>query len=129
SPIGTLAIDADGNLFGATQFGGEKDSGTVFKIARTQSGYASEPITLVNFSGLYGDHPATGLVADAAGNLFGAMGVNNDTTVFELSGAGFKTGGPAIAGSVAGQTIDDVSTIRPFANIKVTNFTARQVDT
>ena len=45
------------------------------------------PITLVSFNGTDGAFPEAGLIADAAGDLFGTTeydGANNDGTVFEL---------------------------------------------
>ena len=45
--------------------------------------------TLVSFNGLSGQMPFAGLMADAAGNLYGTTiqgGASGDGTVFELSG-------------------------------------------
>jgi autotransporter passenger strand-loop-strand repeat protein/uncharacterized repeat protein (TIGR03803 family) len=47
------------------------------------------PITLINFDHTHGANPVAGLIADAAGNLFGTTqfgGANNDGTVFEITG-------------------------------------------
>ena len=91
-PIASLIADANGNLFGITVEGGLYGDGTVFEIAKTSSGYASTPTTLVNFNGNDGAVPETGLIADANGNLFGTTGVggaSNYGTVFELAGSGF----------------------------------------
>ena len=60
-----------GDLFGTTQFGGANSLGTVFEIVKTASGYASTPTMLVSFNGTNGASPAAGLIADAAGDLFG----------------------------------------------------------
>src|SRR5438128_1007371 len=49
NPQAGLIADANGNLFGTTYAGGANDFGTVFKIAKTTSGYASTPIILVSF--------------------------------------------------------------------------------
>src|SRR5262249_48418066 len=85
--------DADGNLIGTTIEGGVHPDGTVFEIAKTDSGYASTPTTLVTFSGTDGDGPFAGLIADAAGDLFGTTingGLNSGPprnaygTVFEI---------------------------------------------
>jgi uncharacterized repeat protein (TIGR03803 family) len=76
---GRLTVDADGNLFGATnqirpfcnQFG------SVVEIAKTSSGY-SNPTTLYSFCAqpgcIDGAYPTAGLVVDANGNLFGTAG-------------------------------------------------------
>ena len=55
-PAGLIA-DANGNLFGTTASGGANGNGTVFEIAKTASGYASTPTTLVSFNGTDGDIP------------------------------------------------------------------------
>ena len=87
-PNGTMAIDAAGNLFGTTQSGGASGDGTIFEIANTGSGFAAAPTTLASFDGADGQLPAAGLIADAAGDLFGvaaAGGANGDGTIFELA--------------------------------------------
>ncbi len=68
--------------------GGANGDGTVFEVAKTANGYASAPITLVNFSGADGASPNAPLIADAAGNLLGTTlsgGVEGDGTVFEVA--------------------------------------------
>ncbi|HEU5431699.1 MAG TPA: VCBS repeat-containing protein [Thermomicrobiales bacterium] len=86
-PFGSLIADAAGDLFGTTVNGGANNDGTVFGIKKTVAGYASTPTTLVSFNGTDGALPAGGLIADAAGDLFGttsAGGANGDGTVFEI---------------------------------------------
>jgi uncharacterized repeat protein (TIGR03803 family) len=89
SPLrGGLIVDAAGDLFGMTSTGGAGGGGTVFEIVFKSGGYASAPTTLISFSGADGAGPFGGLIADAAGNLFGMTyggGVNNAGTVFELA--------------------------------------------
>ena len=79
-PTGTLILDANGNLFGTTTFGGANNDcvlavcGTVFEIktdSTTGTGYASSPTILVSFNGADGAYPEGTLMADAHGNLFG----------------------------------------------------------
>ena len=53
-PVGGLIADANGDLFGTTFRGGTDNDGTVFEIAKTASGYASTPTTLVSFNGADG---------------------------------------------------------------------------
>jgi uncharacterized repeat protein (TIGR03803 family) len=87
-PFGGLTSDVAGNLFGTTLSGGANGDGTVFEIAKTDAGYASAPISLVSFDGSNGQFPTGGLIADAAGNLFGttqAGGETGDGTVFEIA--------------------------------------------
>jgi hypothetical protein len=67
--------------------GGAYGQGTVFEVAKTASGYASTPTTLVSFNGADGARPFGSLIANAEGDLFsttdtgGAYGVG---TVFEI---------------------------------------------
>jgi uncharacterized repeat protein (TIGR03803 family) len=97
-PQAGLIMDARGDLFGTTAMGGANGAGTVFEIAKTSTGYAGTPITLASFNGSNGDSPAGGLVANAAGDLFGTTnfgGANKVGTVFELSGdTGFHVAQP-----------------------------------
>ncbi len=87
-PRGDLIVDANGDLFGTTSGGGTYGDGTVFEIAKTATGYASTPTTLVNFNGTDGSVLLGSLIADAAGDLFGVTyqgGAYNDGTVFEIA--------------------------------------------
>jgi uncharacterized repeat protein (TIGR03803 family) len=95
-PEAALIVDANGNLFGTTSSGGAYGNGTVFEIAKTSSGYASTPTTLVSFDDIHGSFPLAGLIADANGNLFGttnAGGLYGDGTVFEIvkTSSGYAT--------------------------------------
>jgi autotransporter passenger strand-loop-strand repeat protein/uncharacterized repeat protein (TIGR03803 family) len=90
-PNATLMADANGDLFGTTYSGGANGDGTVFEIAKTPTGYASSPITLVTFNGTNGQGPAGNLIADAAGDLFGTTAganivsnLSDGGTVFEI---------------------------------------------
>jgi uncharacterized repeat protein (TIGR03803 family) len=70
-PAGRLIFDAAGNLYGVTSKGGTFGLGNVFKLSPTATGgWRSTP--LHNFaSGTPGNQPSSGLVSDAAGNLYG----------------------------------------------------------
>jgi uncharacterized repeat protein (TIGR03803 family) len=46
-PLAGLIADSNGDLFGTTSEGGASNVGTVFEIAKTAGGYASNPTTLV----------------------------------------------------------------------------------
>ena len=99
-PQGSLIADANGDLFGTTEFGGLvtlhdfsglvetlPGPGAVFEVAKTAAGYASAPTVLATFSGPDGATPMAGLIADAAGDLFGTTedgGAKNKGTVFEI---------------------------------------------
>jgi uncharacterized repeat protein (TIGR03803 family) len=100
---GNLIVDANGNLFGTTQAGGAHGDGTVFEIKKTAAGYASTPTTLVSFDFDNGFAPIAGLIADAAGDLFGTTagdGASNDGTVFEITDSGFVPPIPPISPTV-----------------------------
>ena len=88
SPYGGLIIDANGDLFGTTLAGGTSNTGTVFEVANSASGYSSTPTSLVNLVGyINGEEPLGGLIADANGDLFGttyAGGAFDGGTVFEI---------------------------------------------
>jgi len=79
NPGGSLVIDAAGNLYGTANNGGAHEGGgTLFEVAA-----GSREITgLADFDGADGRIPVAGLVADAAGNLYGTTLVG---TVFELA--------------------------------------------
>ena len=80
--------DANGNLFGTTLGGGSTAQGTVYEIAKTATGYASIPTTLVSFNGANGDTPEGSLLTDTNGDLFGTTvigGAEGYGTVFEIA--------------------------------------------
>jgi uncharacterized repeat protein (TIGR03803 family) len=86
-PKAGLITDAAGDLFGTTSMGGLGSDGTVFEIAKNGVSYASSPITLAAFDGSKGAFPSSGLVADAAGDLFGTTNSGpsgSAGTVFEI---------------------------------------------
>ena len=88
APSGDVIADIDGNLFGTTSGGGAHGKGTVFEIAKTTRGYGTSPTILVSFKGSDGASPKAGLIADAAGNLFGTTsggGADQQGTVFEIA--------------------------------------------
>jgi hypothetical protein len=96
TPVGGLIADANGDLFGTTEGGGGDVSGdplspfggTVFEIVKTSAGYASTAKVLAAFDGPNGSQLVGGLIADAAGDLFGTTsdgGADSlDGTVFEI---------------------------------------------
>ena len=99
-PQGGVTIDAAGDLFGTTFGGGTSNDGIVFEVAHTASGYASAPTVLINFDKTDGEQPSSGLLIDAAGDLFGTTqgggvigGEAGGGTVFEAvreSGGGYS---------------------------------------
>ena len=90
-PFAGLIADKDGNLYGATLGGGSAGEGTVFKLAPDRT----ETILRSFQGGDDGYLPEGGLIADAAGNLYGttaAGGIeHNKGTVFRIAPDGTET--------------------------------------
>jgi len=87
TPVGRVAFDSSGRIYGTTSTGGTKGYGIVFELQPSGSSWTET--VLHNFAdGTDGGTPYAGLVADASGNFYGAAtqgGVNGGGTVFELS--------------------------------------------
>ena len=90
-PLGGVILDADGNLYGTTSFGGDNDAGVVFELTKRGAFkvlYAFCPMDCTD-----GQGPAAGLVMDGEGNLygttaFGGSGSFQGGTVFKLTPQG-----------------------------------------
>jgi uncharacterized repeat protein (TIGR03803 family) len=85
SPVGELAHDAAGNLYGTTQLGGDPTCGcgTVFKLDET-----GKKTVLHSFAGADGSFPFAGVILDKAGNLYGTTnngGAFGWGTVFKIA--------------------------------------------
>jgi uncharacterized repeat protein (TIGR03803 family) len=97
-PTAALAQGSDGNFYGTTYYGGEKNSGTAFQI--TPAGALT---TLYNFCSLTncadGEYPQGGLIQATDGNFYGTTsnggsdsGLNCPCgTVFQLTAGGTLT--------------------------------------
>jgi uncharacterized repeat protein (TIGR03803 family) len=94
NPTGTLALDAEGNLFGTTQYGGltypagacpASSCGTAFQLIHSSSGWSKNIIHF--FTGKNeGTNPTTGMIFDSLGNLYGTTSSDPlASTVFELT--------------------------------------------
>jgi uncharacterized repeat protein (TIGR03803 family) len=76
-PAGRLLLDPAGNLYGTTTIGGKIGYGSVFKV--DTSGNLS---IFYSFAGPPdGNDPVSGLIRDAAGNLYGTTAHGGTTTV------------------------------------------------
>jgi len=78
SPSGTLVVDHSGSIFGTTALGGPNSEGMVYRMTASTLGRSWVESTIYGFPDCsQGCQPATGLVADHAGNLYGAAGGGN----------------------------------------------------
>lgn len=93
TPNASLIVDAKGNLYGTTEYGGVSDAGTVYELSPPAAGgngtwtpailYSFRAVSIFDASNPYGS-----LIFDAQGNLYGTTfsgGTNSGGTVFELS--------------------------------------------
>jgi uncharacterized repeat protein (TIGR03803 family) len=95
-PAAGLIFDTVGNLYGTTTFGGTGTSyptkpgcGTVFELSPNGSGGWTEKV-LYSLDTSNGSVPYSGLILDAAGNLYGTTtlgGIYGAGTAFELTPA------------------------------------------
>jgi uncharacterized repeat protein (TIGR03803 family) len=108
-PVGALLQAADGNFYGATEFGGSYgDYGTIFQI--TSSGKLT---TLHSFDNTDGWLPAGGLVQASDGNFYGTAlygGAWGAGAVFEITPSGTMTTlhsfiGPPVDGQYPGSSL------------------------
>jgi uncharacterized repeat protein (TIGR03803 family) len=82
-PYNGLIVDAGGNLYGTTEWGGAYNSGTVFQLIPGAKGkWTEKRLHNFNDNGKDGYAPLSGLMRDAAGNLYGT------TTLGGSSGTG-----------------------------------------
>lgn len=94
-PLGQLAMDANGAIYGTTWIGGQYQYGTIFKVA-ANDGIGRD--RAVKFTTLYsftnstdGGDPSSGVILDSAGNLYGVTwngGANGDGTLFQFTPGG-----------------------------------------
>jgi uncharacterized repeat protein (TIGR03803 family) len=75
-PAGSLIMDAQGNFYGTTQFGGVYRNGTVFKLTPT----GVETILYSFSGGADGGDPVDGLTMDSEGNLYGVTVTGGNTS-------------------------------------------------
>jgi len=84
-PFGDLVLDADGDIFGTTAYGGDGSLGTLFEL------HGGTLSTLFQFCDCAdGNTPMTGVFLDAGGDLFGTTSLGgahdpNGGTVFKVN--------------------------------------------
>jgi uncharacterized repeat protein (TIGR03803 family) len=92
TPVAGLVMDAEGNLYGTTRWGGESyNAGTVFKLSSSGKESVLHRFRVdyqVQHDGVY---PGTAVVRDAQGNLYGTTeegGPNGAGVVYEITAGG-----------------------------------------
>jgi uncharacterized repeat protein (TIGR03803 family) len=108
-PVGRIAVDSKGNLFGATEFGGDDIGGASTPLGSGAAWELSvgmtQPVVLAPFdSTTTGEFPVGGVVLDNNGDLFGTTSTGGNTS-------GSSTGNGTVwevpARTVSPRTIQD----------------------
>ena len=88
-PYSGVTMDASGNLYGTTFFGGDFNQGTVYKLAPNADGTYTQTVLHSFSGGADGAGPYDTPIFDAAGNLYGTTynggATYNTGTVFKLT--------------------------------------------
>jgi uncharacterized repeat protein (TIGR03803 family) len=86
-PVGGIAIDPQGNLYGTTYSGGLFQYGTVYKFSPGSKGSWSESV-LHNFADTTDGYNAQGVILDSLGNIYGVTengGAHLDGVAYEIT--------------------------------------------
>ena len=85
---GGLVMDGQGNLYGATAYGGSAGGGTIYELSPSGDTYTFKVIYSFSGPGNQNSGPIGSLSMDAAGNLYGTTvreGANDFGSVFKLT--------------------------------------------
>jgi uncharacterized repeat protein (TIGR03803 family) len=118
TPVGGVVFDTEGNLYGATQYGGSDNCapmaacGTIYQLAPQKDGSWKETLLYV-FKGKAfndGEYPEGGVIADSGGNLYGTAaygGTGNCVLAGSIGGCGavFELSPPKRKGGAWTETI------------------------
>ena len=85
-PVGNIAIDASGNIYGVCTTDGANNGGSIFELAAGKT----VPVSLFAFSSTdsVGSYPVNGITRGANGDLYGTTGLGTDFAngaIFEYS--------------------------------------------
>jgi uncharacterized repeat protein (TIGR03803 family) len=84
SPKAPLTMDADGNLYGTTEYGGQHNQGTVFEITVAGAGQVLHSFC-TRARCADGSQPLAGVIIGASGDLYGTAGNDDGGIVYALS--------------------------------------------
>ncbi len=112
-PVAGVTLDAAGNVYGTTFFGGPAFAGVVYKIDPS----GQETLLHTFAGGAGGNNPIGGVILDADGNLYGTLnggGKGNSGVVYKIDGSGQETvlhtfSGGADGGGPGGNLIRDAA--------------------
>jgi len=88
NPETGVTLDGAGNLYGTTYYGGTYDAGIVYQLTPSESGWTENILYEFGQDNDPGTNPASGLIFDQSGNLYGATptgGSGGGGSVFELT--------------------------------------------
>lgn len=86
--LNELTVDAAGNIFGVTNFGGASGVGIVFELVKSNGTYSEKVLHTFTNSPGDGAYPYGGITIDSQGNLFGTTsggGTYGVGTVYEFA--------------------------------------------
>lgn len=126
-PVAALVMDAEGNLYGTTNYGGVYGYGTVFKLVPS-----GKETVLYSFTGSAGGaFPSGNVVFDAEGNLYGTTfsgGADDFGTVFELTSSGTEKVLYSFTGGTDGGAPQDGLVYDTHGNLYGVTFTGGNLD-
>jgi Domain of unknown function (DUF4214) len=110
-PDAGVVADGNGNLFGTTSLHGPdiNGAGMVFELVKSGSSYTENVLHFFAGGTSDGNEPASDLIMDADGNIFGTTivgGTGGFGTVFEVSGAASLTPNQVFVTSVYQQLLN-----------------------